>query len=294
MSDSDASKKNNASGVYITGLGLLASIVIILTSNSLIMIADTLGSALDFCSILFAYLTLQAIRNGDHPAFDYGLGKLENLVSIVIGIFILIAVFLLVGMAGYRVYHPRHLEGFGIIIALIMATGFSVANTVLYLKSMRVWRRSQSPVVYAQGRVFLVKALADAAIVGIFVTCKIFDGVWTEYLDTVAAFVLALVMIRSGWHLIRYAVRDLLDHSAAEPMQLAINRQLADHFSHYASFVKVRSRCAGRDFFVEIFLGFAATTTMAEIAGLTESMRHMIRDEFPAAHVEVIPVLQGD
>jgi len=238
MPKSDHSTHRDGTGVYTTGLGLLGAIIVVLTSNSLIMLADMLGSALDFCSILFAYLTLRAIRQGSHPAFDYGLGKLENLVSLLIGIFILLAVLLLVGMAGYRIYHPVHLAGVGIVIAMLLAATFFVANVVLYRKSMRLWKLENSPVVYAQARVFLVKALADAAILIIFVICKVVPHPWIQYLDTIAAIVLAGVMIRSGWHLIRYSVRELPDHSATEPLQAAINRQLAEHFYQYASFVK--------------------------------------------------------
>jgi cation diffusion facilitator family transporter len=277
------------SGVYTTGLGLTGAIIVALTSNSLIMVADTLGSALDFGSILFACLTLRAVRRGSHAAFDYGLGKLENLVSLLIGFFILLSVLLLFAMSVYRLYHPVRLAGIGVFLAIALAITFLVANGVLYLRTSQQRRTAPSPVVEAQARVYFIKALTDASVAAVFIVSLLVHADWARHLDTIAAIGLALVMIRSAWVLIRHSVRDLLDHSAAEPLQLTINRQLVEHFHAYASLKKVRTRSSGRDWFVEVFLGFEASATVGDVAMVTQSIRSAVQKDFPAAQVEVIP-----
>ena len=67
-------------------------------------------------------------------------------------------------------------------------------------------------------------------------------SVWA---DRVGSAIVILVTLHAAYELIRSALPDLLDRTLAEPMQLRINRVLAESFDDYDSIEWCRSRQSG-------------------------------------------------
>ena len=59
-------------------------------SNSLAILSDLLKETTDLLSVVAAFLTIRAVRRSPDHRFAYGIGKLENLVSLSTG-FIMLA-----------------------------------------------------------------------------------------------------------------------------------------------------------------------------------------------------------
>ncbi len=274
--------------VVTCAIELVLSGVIAYISHSLLMAADMFNSAIEFASAFVAYLVFRMLRRNQRGLFDYGLGKAENIASLLIGLFMLISTVILVLLALYRFLHPERIGGLGVWLALGLAGTFSIVNFGILISNLRHHRAAPSPALAAQTRLFGVKILMDLMVMGTFFVTLMVQEAWVEHLDTIAALVVVATLIHSAWNLIRTALPDLLDQSLSEPLQMIITQVLVKHFDSYLTLDRVRSRTAGNSVFIDIFLGFPADARMADVQPVIDDMCDTLKREIPNAEVAVI------
>jgi len=276
-------------GVLTCGAGLALNIIAVLLANSLVLKADFFNSLLEFASITLSWITLRALRKNSRAVFNYGLGKLENIVSLFIGLFILISVLLMAFLITYRLAHPVRLAGFGVWVGIVCTLVFGSIHAVLWRRTRRQKRATDSPIVETQARLFMIKAVANGCMFVSFILGLAVQHDWVMYLDPLVSCITVSFMIHSAWLLLRRSVRDLLDCSLEEPLQLLITRELVRSFDKYTALDSVRSRYSGRQVFIEVFLGFEPTRTMADVQRIIEDIKWNLETTIPQAEVLVIP-----
>jgi len=276
-------------GVVTCGLGLVLNIISVVLANSLVLVADFFNSLLAFCSVYLSWFTLRRLRRDNRAMFNYGLGKIENLASMVIGVFMLVSVLIMIFLIVNRLLHPVRLKGFGIWMGIACTFVFGLVNARLWWRSRQHQRIAPSPIVEAQKRLFAVKMLSNACMFFNFVLSISMTGSWVMYLDPLTSCITLFFMINSGWHLLAYSIHDLLDRSLDEPLQMLITRQLVGYFNEYTSLDGVRSRYSGRQIFIEIFLGFDAGKMLGDVQGISDSIKANLEKEIPHAEVTIVP-----
>lgn len=291
MSDQERERTERTAftGVITCAAGLLLNIISVVLANSLVLVADFFNSSLEFCSVLMSWLTLRRLRTDSRAVFNYGLGKIENLASLAIGFFMLVSVLIMMFLIVNRLLHPERLHGFGIWMGIACTLIFGIVNARLWWRTLQHKRIAPSPIVEAQLRLFAVKALANAGMFVNFTVSMTVAGAWVMYLDPLISCLTLLLMISSGWHLLRHSIHDLLDRSLEEPLQMLIMKQLVKHFDAYTLLDAVRSRYSGRRVFVEIFLGFDARKPLGEVQQVVDAIKRELEGEIPHSEVIVIP-----
>ena len=90
-------------------LALMGSVAF--TSNSVTILGDVLKEATDTLSVLAAFLTVRAVRRSANHRYAYGVGKLENLVSIGIGGMMVLAALYVTAHSAQHLQKPIKPEG---------------------------------------------------------------------------------------------------------------------------------------------------------------------------------------
>ena len=292
LTEREQTERTAFTGVITCGLGLVLIIISVIFSNSLVQKADLFNSFLEFISIALSWLTLRALRKDNRAVFNYGLGKIENIASLFIGVFMLASILIMALLIGYRLLHLVRIQGFGIWMGIACALIFGTLNAILWVKSLRHKRAAPSPIVDAQCRLFAVKTVGNTCMFFTFVLSLSLDYHWALYLDPLASCITVGFMSQSAWKLIRHSIHDLLDRSLDEPLQALINKQLVRFFDEYTSLDSVRSRYSGQNVFIEIFLGFDAQRPLAEVQKITDTIKRNLEADIPHAEVLVIPHAQ--
>lgn len=292
LTEREQTERTAFTGVITCGLGLLLIIISVVFSNSLVQMADLFNSILEFISISLSWLTLRALRKDNRSVFNYGLGKIENIASLFIGIFMLISVLIMAFLIGYRLLHLVRIQGFGVWMGIACTLIFGTLNAVLWIKSLRHKQAEPSPIVDAQCRLFKVKTIGNTCMFITFVLSLSMDYQWVLFLDPLASCITVGVMSQSTWKLIRHSIHDLLDRSLDEPLQALINKQLVVFYDEYTALDSVRSRYSGQNVFIEIFLGFASNRPLAEVQKITDTIKRNLEADIPHAEVLVIPRAQ--
>lgn len=257
-------------------------------SNSLTIFTDLLRNIGETLACFFAWQTMRRIAKGKAGAYDYGYGKAESLSSLLVAGVMVISLVIALAGAVERFRHPvdTHRVELGFFVA-VYATGL---NTILWRRKLRIARSDVSPILESQWHLFRNKAMANGCVVGGLGLDQAFDGApWALYIDPAASLVVCGFLTYSIYNIATKNTADLLDRALDESLQLVILRALAGHFDEYVAFHGVRSRRSGKTVYIELFLEFEGSKTMAEVQKTIKSLITELEGHIPGSRIVIAP-----
>jgi len=259
-------------------------------SMSIVLFADAVKCANEILATFFAYLTLRKMAKGGAGTYDYGMGKFENMTSIITGGVMFLSLALVFFAAIHRIVYPESIVMEGASLGVIlMVIGVSM-NTYLWKKNKRLYTLEPSPIMDSQWRLFRTKAFSDFSVLLSLIFSLAFSRfAWSLYIDPVASFFIAGVLFFSGARVIRSSLPDLLDRTLDEELQMVIVQHLAVFFNDYSALHGVRSRRSGSNVYIEIFLEFDGEKKMCEVQEIINRIKASLEAQIPKSTVSIVP-----
>lgn len=259
-----------------------------LIGNSVTQVTDLLRNAGDTFACCLTWLTLRRIRKGKTLAYDYGFGKLENassmLVAGVMGVTLLVALY----NAVERFRHPVPVSR--IELGFFVAIWGVAVSTWIWRRTYALTMQEGSPVLESQWHLFRAKTLANFCVVlSLGLSLSLYGHPWAMYIDPISSLILAGFLVYSIYTIVSVNASDLLDRALDESLQLIILRELAAYFDDYVAFHGLRSRRAGRNVYIDIFLEFDGSRTMAEVQKVIDAMKAALEQKIPGSQVVISP-----
>jgi len=275
-------------GLIAGFIDVILTLTALLLSNSGVLLADTLKTTLEFIAVLIAWETMRQISKNSGHKFQYGLGKLENMSSLIVAFLMTVCIILIVVNAIKSMLHPDHIKGVGIWICLVSQLVYGVVNGYLWKKNRKIAVAESSPMMESQAKLFLTKTLGNVFIFSsVGLSCVLTSYGWSVYIDPCASLLIAISIFLSALGILSNSLFDLMDRTLEESHQIVILRALAKHFHEYESMHGIRSRRSGSEVFVDIFLEFQKNKTVAEVQSIIDSICRHIEDEIKGSHVAV-------
>jgi cation diffusion facilitator family transporter len=259
--------------------------------GALTMLAETIRGSLLTLLEICVLLLLRRIHRGRMGLYEYGSGKLEQFVSLMVGAS-LAASALWLGLQGLRHFSeaPAPIPPGGALLSLVAGAANLACNLRILWAVWQAGRDGQSTIMVAQLRSRLVRSFASLVVMVPLVLGVALPGsVAGHVADIGCALFVALVMVMVAVSLWRASLPDLLDRSLGEERQAAINRVLAAHFDDYERLLAVRSRQSGKAIHVEVELGLDPAISLAQAETLVGRIGAALVAEMPEAVVTVIP-----
>lgn len=195
----------------VAGLGILVvKMVAWQLTSSVSLMSDALESTVNVAAAAFA---LWAVRfaslppDQDHP---YGHGKAEQLSAAFEGGLVAAAAVGILGAAVPRLWAPVALQAMDAGMVVNAAAG--VANLLLGTWLVRRGKQAQSPALVADGHHVLSDVWTTVGVLGGLTLYRV-TGI--AILDPLMAIILAVVLLRTGFNVVRSALDGLMD--AADP-----------------------------------------------------------------------------
>jgi len=281
-------EKSALTGVIAGLVDTLVTVGAMMAAHSSVLVADVLKTFLEFVAVLLAWLAIRRISRGQAYNYNYGLGKLENLSSLLVGVIMVLCLIVIVANATRNLLHPSHISGMGVWISLVAQVVYAGVNGGLMLKNKRLAERCESPILTSQVGLFRTKMLANLFILGsLGSSLALSRFAWSVYIDPVASLLIALSILLAAIGIFSHSFRDLLDCTLEETQQIFILRQLAQHFAEYEGLHGIRSRRSGSRVYVEIFLEFAPDKKVGDVMECTERLRQQIESQIPESSVTI-------
>lgn len=257
-------------------------------ADSLAILSDLLKESTDFLAVFASYLTVLVLRRAPGHRFAYGIGKLENLVSLAISLIMVgCSLFLLTKVVSHF-HHPVPTSG--TLPGIIIFSVYAVIGFGIWTRNRWILKHQYSPIIESQARLWFSKACFDTFMATALTLELIFRvQTWSFYLDPLASLLGVAFMIHAAYAISSSSVNDLMDAALEETTQLQILNQLVRHIDDYDRLHKVRSRRSGSRIFVEVFLDFSPELHMTEVQKRVHRLRSSIGTAIPGAEVSILP-----
>ena len=274
-----ASRTEKAAAARLSLLSNALLTVIKLTigvlTNSVGVLSDGAHSASD---VMASAIALYTVREADRPPDEdhpYGHGKMESVSA-------LLQALLLFSAGSYIIYeaiqHLLHHEGpqrvdWGIGIMLVSAA----VNTFIVRIVSRAAERTESPSLHAAAQ----DHRADIyPAVGVLLGLVLVKLTGNSIFDPILALGVALVIFRGAWHVVRDAMRNLVDRRLPEEDVQTVQR-VFDSDPNVLGYHKVRTRMAGSTRHVDAHVMMDDDLTLLHSHQLTEALEKRVREALP-------------
>jgi ferrous-iron efflux pump FieF len=266
----------------------LVTLGAMVAANSAVILADFCKTFLEFVAVFLSWWAIRRMARGAGGRFDYGLGKMEHLTSLIVGVLMTVCLLIITGNAVRNILHPAHIAGIGVQISMAAQMAYAAINGVVARRSRRAAKKENSPLLEAQARLHFARATANIFILlslGLSIALARFG--WARYIDPAASLVIAGSILMAALGIFSTSVGDLLDRTLEESDQLLILRELARHFNDYEYLHGIRSRRSGTEVYIEILLEFAPEKKAGDIQTVAASLRRQIESQIRNSHVTI-------
>ena len=207
----DVAKKNIQiqRWVALLSIGLLAiKVTAYYLTHSLAILTDALEGIVNIVAGFVGLYSLSLSakpRDEDHP---YGHGKIEFVSALLEGSLILIAGVLIIYFAALNLITPSPIEKLDIGMMLICIT--AILNFGMGYICIRIGKQNESIALEASGRHLQSDTYTTLGIVVGLIVVYFTSILW---LDSVIAILFALLIIRTGYKILRTSLAGILDES---------------------------------------------------------------------------------
>lgn len=270
------------------GLQLIPSVIVAVLANSMTLYTDIMGDLNVLFTNFMLWLILRRMRRGMGVHYDYGTGKVENLVTVIGACVLILSLGYVVYTAVARLFSPVQLQTEATLLGALVMSFAAVLYGFLWFRNYRISQIHPSPIADLQWRVPMSNALISVALLLVLGAMVIFRrSAWSIYIDPVVSLIMSAFILCTFFGVIKTSFFDLLDRTLEERHQMTITRELAQFFEEYRHFHGVRSRRTGGRIFIEIFLEFDPQRSVGEIQAVAARLRQSIQEKIPHSAVSI-------
>jgi cation diffusion facilitator family transporter len=263
-----------------TNLSLfIFKIIFALLSKSLALQADAFDNFTDIVMSFAALIGILYTNKKPNAKFPYGYYKIENIISLIISIFIFFTAYSIIVQSITDIINFSKGNSKEIIISpliivfLIISLAISIFLT-LYLKI--IGKKSESPLIESEANEKLYdNFISFSVILGfVFAIFNIF------LVDSIIGFIICIFLIKGGYDIFLNSTKTLLD----AVIEFDKRKELFELVSSYPKVKNVDNleiRSYGRYIFLEVNISLNKDLTLSQIQSLKNNLSVKIKKHFP-------------
>jgi len=250
------------------GLALTAllQLVVVLLSNSVGLLADTIHNFGDATTAIPLWIAFMLSRWKPNEKFTYGYGRVEDLAGVAIVLTILVSAV----VAGYetvqRFLHPQTVAYLWAVM-IASAIGF-IGNEAVAVFRIKIGREIESAALIADGHHARVDGWTSLAVLFGAV------GVWLGYplADPIVGALITIAIAQIVWQSAKAVFTRVLD--GVDPKIIQEIRHAANHVGGVEKVTDVRARWLGHRLYAEMNVAVAPQISVEEGHAIAKEVRH--------------------
>jgi len=260
------------------GLFILKLIFAFLT-NSLALQADAFDSLTDIIMGLAALIGIIYSNKKPNERFPYGYYKIENILSLIISIFIFFTAYNILIQSIKQIF--EFFKGFSkaitvsyeIFLFLIISLSISLLLT-FYLKM--IGKRTKSPIIQSEASEKLYDNFISGSVIISFVS-----SLFSIYLlDSIIGLIITFFIIKGGYDIFLNSTKTLLDAVIEFEKRNELYR-LIEQFTIVERIENLEVRSYGRYIFLEVIISVKKQIHLDQIESLKNAISNKIKTKFP-------------
>src|SRR5271165_692083 len=258
-------------------------------SGSLTLLADAMRACLLTLLELFAYVVMRRIHRGRLPSYQYGSGKIESFLNLLIGMALVLSGIWIFALGVLSLLQPSQPSPFGFAAAAAIGAVNTTQNAWMFVTFLGARRLGASILIDGQVRTRLLKLVSSIiATLAILVSAMFAGQISGRVSDLVGSAVVVQMMLWTAHQLIAGALPDLMDRMLDPSLLTLVNRVLLCNFDRIDAIHHVRTRRSGVMKYIEIGVGFSADRRIGEIDAINQSLKKELEAQIPDAKVTIV------
>lgn len=192
---------------------MIIQFIYALISNSLALLSDTLHMFSDAFALALSFLAILATQKFQSPQKTFGYFRLEILVAFINGLSILLAVLFISYEAVYKLFNPSEIDAKTMLIVAIIGFCVNAFTGFLMFKAGNL-----ENINIKSAFLHLMSDLLSSLAVIIGGVVVYFTEIY--YIDTILGLLIALLLLRWAFILIKQSVNILLESSPIDISQV--------------------------------------------------------------------------
>jgi cation diffusion facilitator family transporter len=267
--DALLTKRWAALSLGLNALLAIVKFVLYPVTGSSALLAEAVHSMTDVAGSLIVISGLY-LSEGRSERFPWGLYKIENFVAVISSALIYFTAYKIARMIFMPVSDLKNLD-IGMVAVFLM----TLPNLAFYKYESKIAKGLNSPALTADAENWKMDTLSlivvGAGVIGARLAYPV--------TDRIAAVLVLLVVVRSGYGILQGSVKSLLDASVDKPTLDRI-RNIIQSFDQVREVVELTARNSGRFIFVTAVLRLAAKR-LYEAHDIADAIELKIKDHIP-------------
>jgi cation diffusion facilitator family transporter len=264
-------------GIAIFAIKLLAYMI----SNSVALLSDALESIVNIAASGLMLFSVCVSERAPDTSHKYGHEKVEDVSSLVEGIFIIIAALLIIVAAAGRLFETSELFKLDLAIGIsIFATALNASLSWLLIKTAK---SCGSTALEGDAKHLFSDVIST---IGVWLGLFIAQLTGWYFLDSVLAFIVAGLVIRIGIEIVLKSSNRLMDQSCEEEEKMIIE-VLSRHTFKFIDFHNLKTRRYGTHVLAELHLSVDGSLSVKEAHDLTDHLAEELKEEQPNINLTI-------
>ncbi|MFO7797996.1 MAG: cation diffusion facilitator family transporter [Promethearchaeati archaeon] len=250
-----------------------------LLTNSLALQADAFDNLTDIIIVIASLIGIVFVNKKPNEKFPYGYYRLENIISLVISIFIFFTAYTIIRESISEILNFFSGSIKTIIVSpfIIIIMGISLLisiSTTIYLKLIE--KKSGSEIIKSETSEKLLDNFISSTVLIGFIAA--YYGIFV--LDSIFGLVIALFIIKGGYDIFLTSTKTLLD-AVIEFEKRTELIELIENFPKVKDIDNIEIRAYGRYIFLEVDIKLSKDMELSKVDLLKKKLSNEIMDKFP-------------
>lgn len=273
------------SNAFLIIMNLTAGLI----SGSVSIISEAIHTFIDLLAAIMAFFSVKIADSPPDDRHPYGHGKYENISGVVEAVLIFVASGWIIYHAIQRLTSEQTIDHNGLTLGFIVMIISALVDLFVSRHMYRVAKDTDSIALKADALHLSVHVYTSLGI-GVSLLVIYFTG-W-DFLDPVAAIVVAAFILKEAFEILVEAFKPLTDNALPEEEQKLIIETIESFKSEQMNFHMVRTRKAGSNRELDFHLEVPGNMSVKESHDLCDKIESELKNKLPnleiTIHVEPI------
>jgi cation diffusion facilitator family transporter len=267
--------------IVVIGLIVLKVVVAVIT-GSISILAQAVDSGLDLCAVAVTFIAIRVATKPADREHPFGHGKAENIAAIVQAMLIFIVGGLIIYSAVHKIMVGATVElpeaGIGVMLVSMIASIF------LSRHLFKVSRATDSVALEANAHNITADIYSTAAVLAGLAVVR-FTGL--NILDPIIAMTVALLILKTGYDVLRKSFGGLIDVKLPEAEESVIRLCILEHSGKVVAFHELRTRKAGSQRYIDLHLVMPRNANVEEAHQMCDHLEQDIENRLSRTNVTI-------
>jgi len=247
--------------------------------GSVSILSEGIHSGMDLLASVIAYFSVKKSALPPDVDHAFGHGKYEDASGLIEALLIVLAAGIIVWEAIQKLIFGGTTLSTGLLYAGMIVMGVSaLCNFFVSQKLMKVAKQTDSIALESDAWHLRTDVMTS---VGVVIGLILIQITGLTFLDSVIAILVAMMILREAYHLIKRSFADLMDESLDEEEVRKIEDIICRHQNAYTNYHSLKTRKAGPDKFVEFHLMMPHATPLEDAHHVLQGIENELKAEIP-------------